>query len=93
VIPLQVSAFFRVSKQKYPYTDTQQCVRNLIDAFGIERLMWGSDFPWVLEEPGCGYVKAWDILPKEFLSEYEAGQLYGGTLARLFPGAFGRSAA
>jgi hypothetical protein len=61
---LQVSAFFRVSKQKHPYIDVHQCVRTLIDAYGVERLMWGSDFPWVLQEPGCGYLKAWDILPE-----------------------------
>eukprot|EP00959_Pyramimonas_sp_CCMP1952_P194297 4062923-Pyramimonas_sp.AAC.1 len=31
-------------------------VKQLVDAFGTKRLMWGSDFPFVVEE--CGYAVA-----------------------------------
>ena len=78
---MQTSAFFRISAEEHPYSDTHRCVRQLITAFGAQRLMYGSDFPWVTEK--CGYDKAWDILPAGFLSEEEAAWIMGGTAAHL----------
>lgn len=49
---VKASALFRVSAQPYPYADACQGVKALVDAFGAERVMWGSDFPWVTEQ--CG---------------------------------------
>jgi len=42
---VKASAFFRVSAEAYPYADAQKCVRTLVDAFGAERVMFGSDWP------------------------------------------------
>ena len=42
---VKASAFFRVSAEAYPYADAQRCVRALVDAFGAERVMFGSDWP------------------------------------------------
>jgi predicted TIM-barrel fold metal-dependent hydrolase len=47
---VKISAHFRVSQQDFPYSDTKACVRNLLQAFGPQRLMWGSDFPWVTKK-------------------------------------------
>lgn len=83
---LQTSAFFRVSAEAYPYSDTRGPIRELISKFGPERLMWGSDFPWVTEK--CGYVKAWNIIAEddEFLSATEREWIMGKTFLSLFPG-------
>ena len=80
---LQTSAFFRISEQEYPYSDTHACVRRLIDAFGASRVMYGSDFPWVTEK--CGYQKAWNILPEGLLTDEEEQWVMGGTAAALLP--------
>lgn len=32
-----------MSKEPFPYRDTEQALRRIVDAFGAERLMWGSD--------------------------------------------------
>lgn len=80
---MQVSAFFRVSSQDFPYEDTRAPIRELIVRFGPERLMWGSDFPWVTQK--CGYSKAWGILEEGFLSEEEMQWIMGGTFLSLFP--------
>lgn len=58
-------------------------MRELITRFGPERLMWGSDFPWVTEK--CGYVKAWNILETDFLSADEHEWIMGKTFLSLFP--------
>ena len=42
---VKASAFFRVSAEAHPYADAQRCVRALVDAFGAERVMFGSDWP------------------------------------------------
>lgn len=38
---VKVSAFFRVSREKYPYTDTWPLLEKLIAVFGPKRLLWG----------------------------------------------------
>jgi predicted TIM-barrel fold metal-dependent hydrolase len=85
---LQVSAFFRISKVPYPYEDVQVPVRNLIDTYGAQRIMWGTDFPWVTET--CGYENAWQVLPDGFLSDEEREWIMSGTFLSLFPSLAGR---
>ena len=33
------------SDQQYPFSDTHSAIRKVIEAFGPDRCMWGSDFP------------------------------------------------
>lgn len=73
-----------MSGQDFPYQDTKAPIRELIARFGPERLMWGSDFPWVTEK--CGYTKAWNIMEDDFfMSEEEKKWVMGGTFLSLFP--------
>jgi len=51
-VHVKSSAFFRVSKEQYPYADAAAALRVLVDAFGARRVMWGTDWPWVSEQ--CG---------------------------------------
>jgi predicted TIM-barrel fold metal-dependent hydrolase len=81
---VQTSAFFRVSGDEFPYPDTRGPLRELISTFGPQRLLWGSDFPWVSEQ--CGYKNAWNVLEDEFLSEEEREWIMGKTFLSLFPG-------
>lgn len=73
-----------MSGQDFPYQDTKAPIREIIARFGPERLMWGSDFPWVTEK--CGYTKAWNIMEDDFfMSEEEKKWVMGGTFLSLFP--------
>lgn len=45
---VKVSALFRTSGEKPPFFDLQPRVAELLKAYGASRLMWGSDFPFVL---------------------------------------------
>ena len=40
------------SREQYPYRDLARWHHNLFEAYGPGRLMWGSDFPWNLADPG-----------------------------------------
>ena len=44
------------SQEPYPHPDTVPMIRQIYDAYGPERLMWGTDFPHVLRS--CGYVES-----------------------------------
>ncbi|XP_052187809.1 uncharacterized protein LOC127798341 isoform X2 [Diospyros lotus] len=58
---VKFSALFRVSRQPYPYDDLCQVLSQVVSSFGANRVMWGSDFPFVVAE--CGYKEAKEAVP------------------------------
>lgn len=73
------------SKQGFPFADVQPFIRVLLEAFGAERMVWGTGYP------GHHRVKnSWPPLAEElrlireglpFLTEREKEQILGGTAA------------
>ena len=47
-VHVKVSAFFRASAEPPPHNDLQQRLQQLLSIYGATRLLWGSDFPFVL---------------------------------------------
>lgn len=82
---VKISHTWSLSKQEYPYRDTHDQVKKVYDAFGPQRLMWGTD--WPLVERHCGYAKAQAIVREElkFLNGEDKRWLLGGTVERLWP--------
>eukprot|EP00189_Rhodosorus_marinus_P007321 CAMPEP_0184752432 /NCGR_PEP_ID=MMETSP0315-20130426/43574_1 /TAXON_ID=101924 /ORGANISM="Rhodosorus marinus, Strain UTEX LB 2760" /LENGTH=282 /DNA_ID=CAMNT_0027231761 /DNA_START=71 /DNA_END=919 /DNA_ORIENTATION=+ len=75
---LKTSAFFRCSNEPYPYKDMYPWMNVLVDKIGADRMMWGSDFPWVLKQ--CGYKEAFDFAASiPGLSEEDRGKILRGT--------------
>ena len=70
------------SREDYPYRDLTRWHRNLFDAYGPGRLMWGTDFPWHHPDPGyeklIGVVR--ELLPD--LSESDHAAIMGATARR-----------
>ena len=60
---VKVSNMNRMSKFPYPHRDTHEIARRIYDAFGPERLMWGTDLPYVLT--AGGYVHALELVREE----------------------------
>lgn len=83
---VKLSAFFRVSDQDFPYEDTFEQVEQLVSTFGANRLMWGSDFPFVTEQ--CGYVNAAKVLQFAPISSDAREWIMGKTVNELFSGAW-----
>lgn len=44
---IKLSGLFRFSRTGSPYADTDPWIAALIEAFGIERCIWGSDWPFL----------------------------------------------
>lgn len=85
---IMLSGQYAFSGRDYPYPDLNPIVRRLHSAFGAERLMWASDFPWPLDLPGYDRLLE---LPERQLPGLTAGEreaLFAGTAVKLFPGAW-----
>jgi predicted TIM-barrel fold metal-dependent hydrolase len=82
---VKISHLWSLSKEKYPYKDTHDQVRRLSDAFGPQRLMWGTDWPGV--EKYCGYARALALYREEIggWTEEERRWVLGGTALKLWP--------
>lgn len=46
---LKVSGMYALSGEAFPYRDVWPWVEHVVDTFGSDRLMWGSDWPLSLE--------------------------------------------
>jgi len=48
---VKISAYYALGQKKPPHTEMVPVIRRLIDAFGVQRLMWASDCPYQLTPP------------------------------------------
>lgn len=67
----------------YPYADRLAVVRRVHEAWGPDRLAWGSDWPSLL--PHHSYRQGRELLTEHatFLTPEELDKVMGGTLARV----------
>jgi L-fuconolactonase len=82
---VKISHTWSLSRQPYPYLDSQEQVKRLYDVFGPRRLMWGTD--WPLVEKYCGYAKALAVVRDEmkFLSAEDKSWILSRTVERVWP--------
>jgi predicted TIM-barrel fold metal-dependent hydrolase len=86
-VHVKVSGEYAFSKEPYPYRDARPMVEQIYGAYGAERMMWCSDFPWIIEEPG--YRKLVALLDHHLphLAEGEKALIAGGNALAVW---FGR---
>ncbi len=72
------------SKEDYPHPDTFSLYQKIYDAFGPQRLMWGTNFPGVIN--GIGYVRALEIfrVHMDFLSEEDKEWIFSKTALDIY---------
>jgi len=81
-VHVKLSALFRVSGDAPPYTDLAPRLSDLLEHYGAERLMWGSDYPYALANGG--YCPSVETMRGWKLSDSQAVALGGKTAAKLF---------
>jgi predicted TIM-barrel fold metal-dependent hydrolase len=81
---VKVSHTWSLSKEQYPYRDSQAQVKRLYEGFGPRRLMWGTD--WPLVEGYCGYAKALAMVRDQmgFLNEEDKSWMLSRTVERVW---------
>jgi predicted TIM-barrel fold metal-dependent hydrolase len=79
---LKLSGAPSLSHEPYPFTDIWDGVRRLLDGFGVDRVMWGSDFT---RTSGLhSYFDGTHYLAEiDGLSPAELAQLYGQNVRRI----------
>ena len=82
-VSVTLSGAYGFSHHEYPYPDVAEVVRRVAVAFGVERLAWASDFPWIVERPG--YRSCLDLVDHHLpgLSPAERSALLGGNIRRI----------
>ena len=72
------------SSEAYPYADTHDTFRRIYDAFGPERLMWGTNFPGGMRS--TGYVRSLELFRThlDFLGEGDLEWLFSRTALKVW---------
>lgn len=81
---IKISGHYALSGESYPYRDTWPFMRAIYEHFGPQRMLWGSDFPYILGH--CGYAKAVALIRDElpFLTSEDKEWVLGKTASTLW---------
>jgi L-fuconolactonase len=82
---VKISHTWSLSRQPYPWLDSQELVKRLHDAFGPQRLMWGTDWPII--EGVAKYEQALTVVRDDmkFLSADDKSWMLSKTVERVWP--------
>lgn len=61
---VKLSSFFRVSREPWPHADVEPFARETLQAFGTERCIWGSDWPFIDTPRTARYGEQLDCLTR-----------------------------
>ena len=82
-VAVKVSAVPALSRDKYPFADLWPSLHQIAAAFGLARMMWGSD--WTRVESLFSYKEGLRyILDSEEFNGDEKGRILGGSLRGIF---------
>ena len=83
---VKVSHTWSLSKQPYPWLDAQENQKQIIKAFGAQRVMWGTDWP-VIENSHAQYAQALTQVRDDmkFLTDEDKSWILGKTVQRVWP--------
>ncbi len=80
---IKVSGACTLSREPYPYNDIWDPVRRVLDAWGLERCLWGTD--WTRAYAVCNFEQAVKpFMETQRLSESERAMLMGGACAKAY---------
>jgi len=81
---VHLSGMYAFTHEAYPYADLQPVVDRIHGAFGSQRLLMASDYPWIFRNPGYPETLALvdHFLPG--LAPAERADIRGGNAERLF---------
>ena len=84
---VKISHTWSLSKQSYPWLDSQELVKRLYDSFGPRRLMWATDWPIIEQTNGAAYAKALTVVRDEmkFLNADDKQWILSKTIERVWP--------
>lgn len=85
-VHLMISGHYALSHGSPPYPDLELVVHRLAAAYGAERMLWGSDYPWIRDVPGYATIVSLAERALPGASAAELAAIRGGTALRLLDG-------
>ena len=84
-VMVKVSAFYALGGKQPPYEDLGPLIRQVVDSFGAERLMWASDCPYQVAGQHT-YKDSVSLISErlDFLSDSDRDQILRRTAERFF---------
>ncbi len=82
---VKISHTWSISSQAYPWSDTHAMVDKVYQAFGAQRIMWGTDWPVCLGK--AEYAQALSVVRDEmtFIAPDDLEWILGKTVLQLWP--------
>ena len=82
---VKISHTWSISRQGYPWKDTHDMVKQVYQAFGGQRIMWGTDWPVCLDK--ATYAQTLSVARDEmdFFSPEDREWVLGRTALQLWP--------
>jgi predicted TIM-barrel fold metal-dependent hydrolase len=81
---VKLSAPYRPSKRPLPHEDTAPFVAAAIEAYGVDRCVWGSDWPFINTSQRVEYGPLLSLLDRWFPDAADRHQVLWETPAHLF---------
>ncbi len=81
---VKISGLQKFSRQAFPYEDAWPYVRALVDSYGLDQCMWGSDWPFLRAEERLDYGPLLRVVDLLFPDGADRQKLLWDTPARLF---------
>jgi ABC-type sugar transport system permease subunit len=75
--------FDKFSRQALPYADTQPYVRAIQQAYGEDRLIWGSDWPFLRARQRMDYGTLLTLAEQQFPDARQRGKVFWKNAAEL----------
>jgi L-fuconolactonase len=82
---VKISHLWSLSKENYPWLDSQQLAKRLYDTFGPQRLMWATD--WPIAKDRATYDQRLRVVKDDmnFLSPSDKDWVLSKTIERVWP--------
>ena len=80
---VKLSGYYKFSQQPHPYEDVWPFIAALVDAFTLDRCVWGSDYPFLRAAERLDYGPLLAVLTKLFPDPGDQHRLLWRTPAKL----------
>ncbi|WP_233847204.1 amidohydrolase family protein [Paraburkholderia sp. HD33-4] len=81
---VKISHLWSLSKQVYPFADSFVMLKKVYDAFGAQRLIWGTDHPVCLPHVSYGQAVALYRDYLDFMPAADREEIWHGTVQRVW---------
>ena len=80
---VKLSGYIKFSRQPHPFTDAWPFVRALVEAFTLDRCLWGSDWPFLRAPERVDYGPLLTLVEQLFPDPADRRKLFWESPCRL----------